>query len=400
MLSENEKSRLLKTKRIFEEHYSTEPTDFFKSTGRLEIIGNHLDYNGGHVINSSVDNLNIMCSAKKLEGNDIRIISEGYPDLCVNLNQLEFDVKEKETTKGLVKGILARMKEVGVKIGAFEAVIDSNIVKGGGVSSSAAYSVLFCKIISYYYNNDSVDTIEIAKISRYSENNYFGKGSGLQDQIGCCSKGFSITDYRDQQNPIVSSYKVDLGDYDIVLIDSKTPHDDSQSAFDSIVNDMKEVAMYFNKPYLIDIAYEDFMKEYNKGDRKETRAWNRARHFFEENTRVLGAAECLKNNDVKSFLKYFAESSMSSEYLLKSIVLEGQDTNNLKEALHYGREIVVDGAVRVHGGGFGGTMICFINKHEKKSFEDKMAAKFGRDSIIEVYPCSNPLRKIDVSELN
>ena len=328
MLTELQKQRVLDTKELFVKEFKQEPTDFFQSSGRLEIIGNHVDYNGGKVINSSAGNLNIFASVCKNDG-FIEIISEGYPTLHIDINDTKYRKEEEETSAGLVRGILFRFNQLGHKIGGFKLAMNSNIYRGGGVSSSASYCCLICKILSYYYNNDNIDVIEIAKISRWSENNYFGKGSGLQDEIGCCAKDFAITDYKDQENPVVTYFNVNLGDYHILLIDTKTDHSESQGGFQSIVTDMQEISQYFKVPYLIDIPFDKFMVEYNKGDNSTKRNWNRAYHFLTEVQRVDRAYEALKKSDIKAFLKEFNDSGLSSENYLKSIVAEGQTSNNL-----------------------------------------------------------------------
>ncbi len=398
MLTELQKQRVLDTKELFVKEFKQEPTDFFQSCGRLEIIGNHVDYNGGKVINSSAGNLNIFASVCKNDG-FIEIISEGYPTLHIDINDTKYRKEEEETSAGLVRGILFRFNQLGHKIGGFKLAMNSNIYRGGGVSSSASYCCLICKILSYYYNNDSLDVIEIAKISRWSENNYFGKGSGLQDEIGCCAKDFAITDYKDQENPVVSYFNVNLGDYHILLIDTKTDHSESQGGFQSIVTDMQEISQYFKVPYLIDIPFDKFMVEYNKGDNSTKRNWNRAYHFLTEVQRVDRAYEALKKSDIKAFLKEFNDSGLSSENYLKSIVAEGQTSNNLLVALHMGREILHDGAIRVHGGGFGGTCMVWVNKNEEEEFKKKMSIKFPLDQIIPVFPSEDPLRRIANEEL-
>ena len=398
MLTEFQKNRVLETKDLFVKEFKMEPTDFFQSCGRLEIIGNHVDYNGGKVINSSAGNLNIFASSSKRDG-EIVIISEGYPRLVIDINDTVYRKEEEETSLGLVRGILARFKFLGYKIGGFNLSMNSTIYKGGGVSSSASYCCLICKLLSYYYNDDKLDTIEIAKISRWSENNYFGKGSGLQDEIGCCAKDFAITDYKNQEEPVVSYFNVDLGDYHILLIDTKTDHSESQGGFQSIVSDMQEISKHFHVPYLIDIPFDTFMKEYEEGDNKNKRNWNRAYHFLTEVQRVDRAYEALSHNNIKDFLKEFNDSGLSSENYLKSIVAEGQESNNLLVALHMGREILKDGAIRVHGGGFGGTCMVWVNKNEEEEFKKKMSVKFPLDQIIPVFPSNDPLRKISKEEL-
>ena len=399
MLTINQKNYILKTKELFVKHFNEEPTDHFKSCGRLEIIGNHTDYNSGTVITSSAGNLNILTSVKKSDDSMIVIKSEGYPDLVVDLNDIEYKESEKETSVAFVKGIAARFKQLGYNVGGFKVEMMSTIYKGGGVSSSAAYCVLICKILSYYYNNDSIDTVTMAKISKWSENNYFGKGSGLLDQIGCCSKGFVQSDFKDQENPVINECNVDLGNYKILLLDTKTDHSESQGGFQQLVADMHEVAIYFGVKYLRELSMEQFMAEYNKPEHKDVRCWDRAYHFMTEIERVDRAYKALQNNDLDAFLVEINESGLSSELKLKNIVAEGHDTNNLLEALHLGRASINKGAIRVHGGGFGGTCLIFIDKDEEEDFKKKMSVKFPLDQFVEVEPSINPLARFAPSDL-
>ena len=399
MLTVSQKENILKTRELFIQHYNEEPTDYFKTCGRLEIIGNHTDYNGGLVINSSAGNLNILTSVKKSDDNKIVVKSEGYPDLVVDLADVEYRESEVETSVALVKGIVTRFKALGYNVGGFKVEMKSTIYKGGGVSSSASYCVMICKILSYYYNNDSLDVVTMAKISKWSENNFFGKGSGLQDEIGCCAKGFVLSDYRDQENPVLEQFDANLGNYKILLLDTRTDHSESQGGFQQLVSDMHEVATYLGVSYLIEVSMERFMEEYNKPEHKDARNWNRAYHFMSENGRVRRAHKALASGDMEGFLHEFNESGLSSELKLKSIVAEGHETNNLLEALHLGRASIKKGAIRVHGGGFGGTCMIFIDKNEEAEFKKKMSVKFGLDQFIEVEPSNNPLARFTASDL-
>ena len=312
----------------------------------------------------------------------------------------EYKEEEKETSTAFVKGIVARFKQLGYNVGGFKVEMMSTIYKGGGVSSSAAYCVLICKILSYYFNNDSLDSVTMAKISKWSENNYFGKGSGLLDQIGCCSKGFVRSDFLDQENPVINECSVNLGNYKILLLDTKTDHSESQGGFQQLVADMHEIAEYFGVDYLIQVSKDRFMEEYNKPGHIGSRNWDRAYHFMTEVERVDRAYKALQVNDIEAFLVEINESGLSSELKLKNIVSEGHETNNLLEALHLGRASIKKGAIRVHGGGFGGTCLIFIDKDEEVEFKRLMSVKFPLDQFIEVEPSTNPLARFAPSDLD
>jgi galactokinase len=151
--------------------------------------------------------------------------------------------------------------------------------------------------------------------------------------------------------------------------------------------------------YLIQVSKERFMEEYNKPEHINERNWNRAYHFMTEVERVDRAYKALQNNDIEAFLVEITESGLSSELKLKNIVSEGHETNNLLEALHLGRASIKKGAIRVHGGGFGGTCLIFIDKDEEEAFKQLMSVKFPLDQFVEVEPSNNPLARFSPEEV-
>ncbi|MEG1739297.1 MAG: galactokinase family protein [Bacilli bacterium] len=393
-----EEKRIANLKKLFISSFKSEPFDFMQSTGRLEIIGNHVDHNSGICLVSSVANLNIVAAVSPSRANvgHINIKSKGFKVTSIDLNDIAYRKEEEGTSTSFVKGILNGYINLGYNIGGFDACFDSNIFRGAGVSSSAAYCTLICKILSYYYNNDKIDTVTMAKVSRFAENKFFGKNSGLLDQIGCCSKGFSMVDFKDQENPVINRIIPNFSDYDLVLLNTLTDHSDCSDAYGSIVVDMKKIATTFHKQYLRDVDYGEFLKLYNTGNNKDLIEFKRAKHYFDENARVLNAFIDIKNDDIKSFLKEINDSGLSSENLLQNIVLPGEETNNLEKALHLARNVIKDGAVRVHGGGFGGTILAFINKTETEHYIEEMSKVFGKENILIVYTCSDPLKVLEV----
>lgn len=391
--------RLRDLKILFRDAYNIEPVVCISSTGRLEIIGNHVDHNGGICLVSSVANLNIVSWCKREVGH-INIKSKGFKMISVDINDTEYCKEEEGTSTSFVKGIVAKFRELGLNVGGFNACVDSNIFRGAGVSSSAAYCCLICKILSYFYNDDKVDTVTIAKVSRYAENAYFGKNSGLLDQIGCCSKGFSLVDFKDQENPVITQVVPDFKDYDLVLINTLTDHSDCSEAYGSIPADYKKVATQLGATFLRDADFKKFNELFLKDDNKDKIEFKRAKHFFDENGRVINAFLDIKENDVKKFLNEINESGLSSELLLQNILIPGEETNNLLEGLHLARSFIKDGAVRVHGGGFGGTILTFINKKDTQDYIKFMGKKFGENNILIVYPCENPLRIVEILNAN
>jgi galactokinase len=158
--------------------------ELFSTPGRTEVGGNHTDHNGGRVLAAALD-LDIIAAVAKNDEQIIRVQSEKFPSVEIKTAELEAVQEEQFTSAALVRGVCARLDQLGYKIGGFDAYTTSNVPIGAGLSSSAAFEVLIVTILNHLYNDGVVDDVENAKISQYAENIYFGKPSGLMDQITC-----------------------------------------------------------------------------------------------------------------------------------------------------------------------------------------------------------------------
>ena len=185
------------------ELYGEQDIKLFSTPGRTELGGNHTDHNHGRVLAGSI-NLDTI-AAVSLTGDDQVIIdSEGYPAVKVDISNLDVLKAEEGKTDSLVRGIAARFDQLGYKIGGFRANTTSSVLKGSGLSSSAALEVLVGTIFSALFNNQDVHTTEIAQIGQYSENNYFGKPCGLMDQVACANGGIVAIDFKDPASPKIT----------------------------------------------------------------------------------------------------------------------------------------------------------------------------------------------------
>ncbi len=384
-----------RTKKLFRDYFNEKEDLVLKTCGRLEILGNHTEYSSGLVLNASTDNLSIYAAAKKTSNETITIKSEGYDDFKIDIKDTTLDMEhEKETSKSLVKGMIRYLLDRGYYVGGMEVYITSTIFKGAGVSSSSSFAVMIGKLLSYFYNDDKIDPIVIAFGAKWAENNYFGKNSGIQDALGCISKGMELLDCEDQEHPIITHFDADLSKYRILLINSLSDHANKASgeAFQSIVDDYKYIASLYNQKYLRFIDEDDFMKRFNEDSNSSKRAYKRAYHYINELKRVRRAYKSLTSSDLHDFFKAFNESGLSNENMLCNVTLENEKTNSLKEVIDYGRSLIKDGAIRVHGGGFGGASITIINNDEAKDYVEKMAKLVGKDNIIEVVISEEPLK--------
>ncbi len=369
---------------LFFSTYKEYPTNFYSSSGRVEVLGNHTDHNNGLVLVSAIDS-DIIAAVRKKDNNQIQLLSEGYSKCIVDLDNLELNESELGSSLALIKGVAYKYKEKGYKIGGFETVISSNIFKGAGLSSSAAFELLIAEILNNLYNDDKVSRIEMAQIGQFAENVYFGKPSGLLDQMGVSLGGFNFVDFKDNANPKIENFNLELKDYRIVLINTGGSHNNLTKYYASIKIDMKKVASFFNKDNLREVSKDDFYKNLPQLKRKVGgRAILRAIHYFDENERVQTAKEALKTGDIQTFLKMVNESGESSYKLLQNCFIEKDAKQGIALALEVSKKIIKNGAVRVHGGGFKGTIIAYVSINEQIEYINTMKKIFGERNVQKV----------------
>ncbi len=348
----------------FEAAFGKKDVDFFTSPGRTEIGGNHTDHNYGRVLAGAV-NLDNVCIAGRNGTNVIRIISEGYPQFDVDISELKPIQSEKYSSAALVRGICARFKELGHEIGGFDACIDGGVPKGSGLSSSASFEVLIGAILSELFNNGNIDPIENAIIGQYSENNYFGKPCGLMDQTACAMGGLITIDFRDPSKPVVKRVNFDFvaTGYSLVITDTGGSHADLNDEYASLPTDMKAVAAELGAKVLRQVTLDQVIDIIPKiREKVGDRAILRAIHFQGDNQRVVDQVAALERNDFDAFLRMVVESGYSSYMYNQNIYpVTNAREQNISLALALSDLVLKDqGAWRVHGGGFAGTIQAFV----------------------------------------
>lgn len=375
------KERYLKCVEGYESYFGAgNDVAMFSSPGRTEVGGNHTDHQHGRVLAGAVD-LDIIATVQKMEGNLIRIYSEGFGFTEVDLSQLEVIESEKETSAALVRGIAAKLIEKGYKVGGFHAYVMSNVLNGSGLSSSAAFEVLICTIFNQLYCNKNLTPIEIAQISQYAENIYFGKPSGLMDQTTCAVGGFVAIDFATSQPKVKPiSFNLQEQGYQLVIVNTGANHADLTDAYASIPQEMKSVAQLFGKEYLNEVDESDFYQNLDKVRMSVSdRAILRAIHFFNDTNRVLRQADALERNDIATFLKEVNASGQSSnDYLQNSYSINHPSEQSITLALCMTKQFLQgEGACRVHGGGFAGTIQAYIPITRVQAYIRQMEKLFG-----------------------
>ena len=355
----------------------------FSASGRTEIGGNHTDHQHGCVLAAAV-NLDAIGVVAFHNDGVIRIKSEGYDPFTVNLSDIS--VQSGNTgTAAIVSGIATRFMDMGVKIGGFDLYCTSDVIGGSGISSSAAFETLIGTIIDTYYNDNKAGAVEIAKIGQFAENVYFGKNSGLMDQMACSVGNIIAIDFKDPSEPVIERIDCRFEDYGYALciIDTHTEHADLTADYAAIPADMKKIAAHFGKEVLRDVDPSEFDDNKTKlkvlyGDR----AVKRAEHFFAENERAGLLAEALKAGDFNEYLKLVNESARSSEELLQNTVPQSDPSaTHYRDCIDLARKVLDGrGAARVHGGGFAGTIQAYVPLEEKENFRKEMEKALGKGS--------------------
>ena len=336
----------------------------FSAPGRTEIGGNHTDHQHGRVLAGSVD-LDVIAAVAPSGDRTIRIQSEGFPMAQVDLDQLEMRPEEVNTSVSIIRGTAAWFQRQGCRMEGFNAYVTSNVLKGSGLSSSAAFEVLVGNIINSLFFEGRCTPIQLAQIGQYAENVYFGKPSGLLDQMGSSVGGMVTIDFADNDHPVVEKVDFDFAaaGHALCIIDSGADHADLTDEYAAVPGELKKICAHFGKRVLREVPEEDFYAAL-PALRKEAgdRAVLRAVHIYDENRRVEGQVAALRAGDFDRFLSLIRASGLSSWRYLQNVVPAGYKERqevalvlSLAERLLGGR-----GACRVHGGGFAGTVQAFV----------------------------------------
>ena len=352
--------------------------------GRTELGGNHTDHQHGPVLAAPV-RVFVVASASENGTDKIRIDSEGFEPFESDLFDLCPRAEEQGLPVSLLKGVASAFAEKGLR--GFDACIRSDIPVGSGLSSSAAFEILLAKLCCRF-SGVQLPAEELAKIAQRAENEYFGKPSGLMDQMACASEGPVFIDLKDPASPVVCPVRLDpeKHGYALCLVRCGAGHEDLTDQYRAITREMGDVARYFGKDVLREVAEELFFAEIPAlrltcGDR----AVLRAVHFFEEVRRVTAMKDAVERDDFETFLSLVRGSGRSSCELLQNVIPEGSAVHqDMAVALAFAEKALEGtGAVRVHGGGFGGTIQAYVPFDKLDPFKTQMEALFGPGCCID-----------------
>ncbi len=360
----------------------------FSVPGRSELSGNHTDHNRGCVIAASVD-LDIVCVAAANDSNIIRIKSDGYGEDVVNIDEYRSaDPSLFGRSCALVAGVCDGMRRAGRAVCGFDAYTTSSVPGGSGLSSSAAFENMVGTVLDHFANDGKIEPSELAKISQYAENEFFGKPCGLMDQVACAVGGVVAIDFAVPSAPIIEKIDADIdgAGYALCIVKTGGNHADLTDDYAAIPAEMRSVAAALGVRYLRESSRDALLCALPElrgkvGDRAILRAF----HFFDENERVERQKEMLKQGDIEGFFGEVIASGRSSFSYLQNVYTTKNTAEqgvSLALCLAESELSARGGAWRVHGGGFAGTIQAFVKKSEVEEFKRNIEKVLGEGACL------------------
>ncbi len=377
----------------FELHFETrQDLAFYRAPGRLEIIGNHTDHQHGQVIAAAIDRDTLALAAPNYRS-EIRLISAGYDPVTVDITPSDPKPHEHFTTAGLVRGLIAGFAKAGYPVGGVDVCLNSTIPSGSGLSSSASFELVMSVIFNHLFAKDQLSPIELSKMSQWVENTYFNKPSGLMDQCAIAVGGVVAIDFNDPKQPVVTPLSLNTigSSWTWLLVQVGHSHADLSSSYAEIVEDCQHVSAYFGKEVLREVRLEDWLKNMDSLQRAfPTRALLRAKHILEENQRVESMIEALKTQDAALVLSLIQASGDSSTRYLQNILAPNTEHQALALGLALADTLLQGrGAFRVHGGGFGGSLLMVAPTAEVQHIAHTLSKVFGEHAVMPIIPGSS-----------
>ena len=382
--------RYLETVRGFEKAFGLErEAALFSSPGRCEIIGNHTDHQMGRAIAAAVT-LDMAAAASPNGTHTIRVVSEGYSVSVVELDDLAPRIREAGTPSALIRGVAAGLTRLGFSPAGFDAYVSSQLPSGAGLSSSAAFECLIGSILNLFFCGGRLSPVQIAQAGRFAESEYFGKPCGLMDQLACATGGFAAMDFADLSAVQVRKLSFSPQQHGLCQFSVHTggSHADLTSQYAAIPDEMKSVAAFFGQSVLRQVPEDMFWARIGElRGQVSDRAILRAIHFFKEDLRAAALSEALAQNDIPRILALFSASGRSSQQLLQNAWPDGDSKERgLSLALALSGYLLQDeGACRIHGGGFAGSILALVPQKMAAVYRQKMESAFGLGSCRQLF---------------
>lgn len=368
-----------------------EEISLFSSPARIELGGNHTDHQGGHVLTTAIQ-ADIFAVASRNDSQEIRLYTENMPFTCITLSDLSPRQEEFGTSAGLLRGIAQKFQELGAPVTGLNLYTVSAIPHGAGLSSSGAFEMLIVTICSAFFADKPLTSLQKAKIGQFAEQYYFGKPCGLADQLTCAEGGMLAINFH-SEIPAVQKLSFDFNKagYALCILNTGSQHTNTTALYASVPTEMESIAKMFSKEKLSEISETEFTAHFSALRRTcGDRAVLRAMHYFAENKRVIQQIQALEQQDFKTFLHLVRRSGNSSfQYLQNVSDYHHPEQQESAVAIALCEEILDGrGAVRIHGGGFAGTVQAYVPLDFLNEFQMQIESFLSVDCC-HIYPLRN-----------
>lgn len=358
----------------FCKEYSSSSCFLASSPGRVELIGNHTDHNGGFVVACAI-NLDVIAAFSPRDDGIVSVKSDNYRPIVFSVKDAGI---KQSGSNGMVRGVTEYLQSNGYAVGGFNAYLQSQLPVGAGVSSSAAFQLLIATIYNDLYNDDKIDAITLARAGQFAENVYFGKPCGLLDQSAIALGGVVEFNF---SSGVAYRQINSASNLSLVLVNTGKSHSSLTDAYAQIPADMKQAAGVFGKDLLCNVAEEEFYANLDVvSEAVGARATGRACHFFEECRRAKQFSHALERGDDQLAVRLINESGKSSRSKLRNCSFRGDRA--IIRVMDFVSEHFPGCGVRVHGGGFAGTVLCIVKASEEQEFVKSLSHKFGKTNVI------------------
>ena len=358
----------------------------YSAPGRTELGGNHTDHQHGYGLAGAVT-LDLVAVASRNEDGFIRVKSRGFNKLdVIDLTEAEPQQGESTHSASLIRGIADGFRTKGFGIGGFDAYTASDVLRGSGLSSSAAFEMGMAVILNTEYGC-GLDAPALARICQFAENAYFGKPSGLLDQLTSAVGGVLFADFADPAAPKIDKIHADgvlPEGMTLCVTDTRASHSELTGEFAAIRHEMESVAACLGGKVLGQVKEQEFWTALPRLRRAcGDRAVLRAVHYFEENARALAQRNALVSGEFNDFLQLILESGHASFALCQNVYCSTDVRHQgLSVALALSQTLLEGqgGAWRMQGGGFAGTIQAFVPGMLTAKYHDAIEKVFGAGS--------------------
>lgn len=381
-----QRERYAKAVEEFEKHFDgTRELRLYSAPGRTEIGGNHTDHNHGVVMAAAVD-LDMVAVVAQNNSTQVNIYSQNFERTdSIDVSCLTPQEEEKGSSPSLIRGIAARIVELGGTVGGFDAYTTSDVLRGSGLSSSAAFEVLVGEIFNAEFNDGRFSAVDNAKIGQYAENVFFDKPCGLMDQTACAVGSAITIDFKEPASPVVDKIPFDIAKHGFCLCitDTKGSHADLTDDYAAIRREMESVAEFLGKKVLRDVDEEVFFSKIAEiREKLGDRAVLRAIHFFADCKRAKALYEAVADDRFDDFLHLIVDGGHSSfEYNQNAYSIKKPEEQGVALGVALSQRVLAGrGAWRLQGGGFAGTIQAFVPKDLLEQYRATLEGVFGKDS--------------------